>query len=282
MNPFNLRFSYPRRLLTFLVISLLSLVVAGIIMGGIMALGDAEDARLLRIATVVQDVVGFILPALATAVLVSSLPASMLGIDKMFTLRQLILAVALLVATMPVMNMIIDWNASITLPQWASGIEQFMRESEQRAAESVSVMLSGEGAGATLVSVLIVGVLAGVSEELYFRGTMQRLIGSDGVNRHLAIWLTAIIFSIFHFQFFGFFPRVLLGALFGYLLMWSGSIWLPALVHALNNSIYVISERHGYSDAVNQFGLTDIWLVVGSAIVSIVLIISLRKSARQC
>ena len=78
-------------------------------------------------------------------------------------------------------------------------------------------------AGATvpslIVSVLIVGVFAGFSEELFFRGAMQRIMMSTRLNLHVTIWVVAVIFSLFHFQFFGFMPRLLLGAYFGYLLV---------------------------------------------------------------
>ena len=42
-------------------------------------------------------------------------------------------------------------------------------------------------------------------------------------------------------QFYGFVPRMLLGVLFGYLLVWSGSLWLPVIAHLLNNGIAVIA-----------------------------------------
>ena len=55
------------------------------------------------------------------------------------------------------------------------------------------------------------------------------------------IWTAAILFSAFHLQFYGFFPRMLLGAYFGYLLYWSHSIWLPIFAHFINNAIAVIT-----------------------------------------
>ncbi|MCM1521148.1 MAG: CPBP family intramembrane metalloprotease [Muribaculaceae bacterium] len=278
MNQFKLRFDYLQRILIFLIISLICLIIAGIIMGIVLGAGDGANVRLMRIATVVQDVIGFILPSFATAVVISQLPASFLGVDKCFSLPQLVMAVGVMIASTPFMNLIIDWNSSITLPGWASGIEQAMRQAEDRAASSVGLMLSGDSTGATLVTLLIVGVLAGFSEELFFRGTLQRLLSSGRMSIHTSIWLGAVIFSIFHFQFYGFFPRVLLGAFFGYLLYWSGSIWLPVIIHAFNNSIYVLSTKHGVNEVVNQFGIGDTWLIVGSIIVTAVIIMWLSKS----
>lgn len=274
----NYRFDFARRLFYFLIVTLVCLLLAGVVMSVIMS-RDADQARLLRVATVVQDVLVFILPALITAIIVTQLPASMLGVDRMFSMPQLLLAVAVMIASTPAMNMLIDWNANLTLPSWAAGFEDYMRQAEESAARSIKVMLSGDGVGTTIVAVMIVGVMAGLSEELFFRGTLQRLLASGRMGPHAAIWLTAVIFSLFHFQFFGFFPRVALGAFFGYLLWWSGSIWLPVIIHALNNSVYVITERDPRVD-VGSFGLNDIWLVAASVIVTVILIRSLAITGR--
>jgi membrane protease YdiL (CAAX protease family) len=57
----------------------------------------------------------------------------------------------------------------------------------------------------------------------------------------VSIWVAAILFSAIHFQFFGFVPRVLLGALFGYLYYWSGNLWLAILAHFVNNGFSVLA-----------------------------------------
>lgn len=275
-----MRFDYLRRLFYFLIISLVCLLFAGVVMGVIMGAGDTSTVRQLRLATIVQDVVAFILPALVTAIIVTPLPASMLGADRMFRLSQLLMAVGAMIVSIPAMNILIDWNAHITLPESMSGIEEYLRRAEQQAAGTVEKMLGGEGAAQLVVSVLIVGVLAGLSEELFFRGTLQRLIGSGPLGIHATIWITAIIFSLFHMQFYGFFPRVILGAFFGYLLWWSGSIWLPVIIHALNNTVYVVTYRHPEINT-DSFGLGDIWLGLASVICTATLIIWLVKSRSQ-
>ena len=56
----------------------------------------------------------------------------------------------------------------------------------------------------------------------------------------MAVWTTAILFSAMHIQFYGFLPRMLLGAMLGYMLVWSGSLWLPILAHFINNGAAVV------------------------------------------
>jgi hypothetical protein len=59
-------------------------------------------------------------------------------------------------------------------------------------------------------------------------------------NIHLAVWLTAFLFSAIHFQFFGLVPRMVLGALFGYYFYWTGNIWLSVFGHSLNNGLTLV------------------------------------------
>ena len=70
-----------------------------------------------------------------------------------------------------------------------------------------------------------------------FRGVLQQLLGG---RRHVAIWLTAVIFSAIHMQFYGFVPRMLMGALFGYVFVWTGSLWVPIVMHFVNNGMAVL------------------------------------------
>jgi len=70
---------------------------------------------------------------------------------------------------------------------------------------------------------------------------LQRVIGKWTRNHHIIIWSAAILFSAFHMQFFGFLPRMLLGAYFGYLLYWTRNIWIPVFAHFVNNAFAVIS-----------------------------------------
>jgi membrane protease YdiL (CAAX protease family) len=91
------------------------------------------------------------------------------------------------------------------------------------------------------VNILMLAIIPALGEELIFRACFQKVFVRWTGNYHVAIWITAIVFSAIHFQFFGFFPRMILGALFGYLFVWSGNIWIPILAHFLNNGMAVLA-----------------------------------------
>lgn len=88
-------------------------------------------------------------------------------------------------------------------------------------------------------NILVIALLPAIAEELLFRGAVQRSFNRMFNNPHVAIWLAAFIFSAIHVQFFGFFPRMLLGAAFGYIYLWTGSIWYAMFAHFLNNAAAV-------------------------------------------
>ena len=276
------------RILYFLIAAFVGLIAASLIMG--VLLRDGASTPMLRVAAVVQDIGVFILPAILTAIIVSYKPASLLAIDKSVDSKLFFLACLTYICATPALETVVTLNNSMTFPESMSGIEQWMREMEKAAGEQVRVLLGGDSVADLVVNILIVGVLAGFSEELFFRGGLQRLMTTSGVNPHIAIWVTAFIFSVFHMQFFGFFPRLLLGAFFGYLLLWSGSLWLPVSIHILNNSIVVACQWAGdMSDTPLTDGASaggwNIALTVASLIVTARLIVLMSRRGtthREC
>lgn len=205
--------------------------------------GEITDQRSLYITlSVLQNLLAFCFPAWAVFRLSSNNPMQKLGITQNPGLLPMFLTIITLAAAMPVMNLIIDWNAGIHLSERAKELEQSLREMESNAEKVSQVILSTKTAGGLTVNILTVALLTGFSEELFFRGALQRILVSVTFNRHFAVWLAAFVFSLMHFQFFGFVPRLLLGAFFGYLYLWNGSIWINATAHAINNGIVVISQ----------------------------------------
>lgn len=257
-------------ILFFICAIVLCLVLTSVVTV-VVASGPTSPAR-LRIATVIQDIVLFILPAIMTAMVVTRYPARLLEIDRVPPLKPTLLAIATLLAAIPAMDYIVNWNESLLLPESMAGVEQWMKQSEESAKQIVKLLMSGTSVGSLIISLLIIGVLAGLSEELFFRGTLQRLMTPSRGSAHVAVWVTAFIFSAIHLQFFGFFPRLLLGAYLGYLLVWTGSLWVPILIHVLNNSIVVLTEwliDAGYMTArLDRLGsTTTTWdVALGSAV----------------
>lgn len=267
----KLIFTLPKRLFLFACLAIVGYFLTSVIAYFIIAkFGVSTPA--MRISAIMQDIFMMILPAILTALMITKLPAKFLTLTGRTSPKLIILAIVTLIVSAPAMNWIIEWNSSLPLPD---ELASKLRALEDNAASTIAILQGGHTIADLVMSVLIIGVAAGFSEELFFRATFQRLLTTGRVNPHIAIWAVAIIFSVLHLQFFGFLPRTLLGAFFGYLLLWSGSVWLPITIHILNNSIYVIAEFYtGAADTspVQTIGTASSWPV---ALLSLALTIPL-------
>lgn len=247
-------------------------------------------AAAYRISAVLQSVLVFITPALAVAMLSTRFPASLLAVDRLPSLKFTLTAIFTLIVSIPLMNIIIEWNQNLTFPESMSGIVQTFKDLEAKSEDSINIMTSGNSAGILIVNIMIVGIFAGLGEELFFRGGLMRLLGgAKSIGTHKAIWISAIIFSALHLQFFGFVPRMLLGVFFGYLLAWSGSLWLPILMHIINNSIIVtfewINQTNGTDIDINSIGTgsstSDIIILTLSIVLTVFSLFLLYKFSKQ-
>ena len=209
-----------------------------------------------------------------------------LYLDQSISMKSAIIAVFLVLLASPGINLLSYLNQQITLPECFSTIEVWMQQQEEAAAVLTERFLSSDSIGVFVVNILLMALLPAVAEELTFRGVLQHLFTARTCTHipHIAIWTTAIIFSAIHCQFYGFIPRMLLGAVFGYALAWSGSLWLPMLMHFTNNALAVIlyftAHKAGWdTSSMDAFGTGDTWWVgVLSLILVVVGIYLLRRS----
>ena len=256
-------------------------------MTGFLGRMNVKAEAVLKIAMILQDVFVFITPAVLTAMVATRLPARLLAVDTFPRLSTVALSLMTLLCAVPALNAIIVWNESLSLPESMAGVEQLMRQLEENAKAVTDSLMSGASVPSLILSIMIVGVFAGFSEELFFRGAMQRVLTSTMINTHLAVWIVAFVFSLFHFQFFGFVPRMLLGAYFGYLLIWTRSLWVPIITHIFNNSVVVIATWRSVNNPettvdIDKIG-TDLTTTQGivtalaSVILTVICLIVIKK-----
>lgn len=233
-----------------------------VIVGIIQMIVGSTSPKAMRIITLAQDVIAFIVPAIIAAIAVTRRPADFLSLTVKPALKPTLLACIVLATAMPAIEYIGNLNAQLPLPE---ALQQY----EQAAEESIDAIAGGSSIGSLILGVLLIGILAGFSEEIYFRGGMQNLFMSLRINKHIAIWIVAIIFSLMHFQFSGFVPRILLGAYFGYLIWWTGSVWVPIIAHALNNTIVVVvgwiymqNAPEAANESISNASISTDWLTV--------------------
>lgn len=231
---------------------LLLLILAGAVFSSLIVMGFfymiyglhadiTQYSDMMRLLQLISALGTFLFPALALAWLCSYNPKEYLSIGKMPKGHILLLTFLSIFLITPSISLTGILNKQMELPSFMEPIENWMRLQEETAEQLTLKLLAGRGIITLFFNLIVIAVAAGITEEFLFRGALQRIIGKWTYNHHIIIWSAAIIFSTFHMQFFGFLPRMLLGAYFGYLLYWTRNIWIPVFAHFVNNAIAVIS-----------------------------------------
>lgn len=202
--------------------------------------GESQDMLFLKIVQVGSSIGMFVLPPIFLG-LVEKNAGAYLRFEGPITGRlTMLVALLILAVAMPFIDLTGRINQEMSLPEWLSGLEQWMLEKEQQAEQLTYAFLKVESTWGLIGNLLVIAVVPAIGEELLFRGALQTIFLRWIKNPHVAIWLVAIIFSAIHMQFYGFLPRLVLGALFGYLFYWTKNLWYPILAHFLNNAAAVV------------------------------------------
>jgi membrane protease YdiL (CAAX protease family) len=164
-----------------------------------------------------------------------------LFINRKFNWIPVFLTVLVVIIFTAANSIFIEWNSNVHFPGFLKGFESWAREREDIAMELTKALTQFDSIGQLMLAMVVIAILPAIGEEIVFRGLIQNQILTASRNAHVAIWVSAFIFSAFHFQFFGFVPRLFLGGLFGYLYYWSGNLWLSILAHFVNNGFSVLA-----------------------------------------
>ncbi len=272
-------------------------VLTAIAMGAWMIIwGGPQSTESLKWLQFIQTTATFLIPPILCAWLWDEehKPFRWLRMDVPVQWQNILLAVVIMVCAVPGINLLADLNSRVELPKSLEFIEQILKSQEEAAAALTERFLQADTIGGLLLNIGLMALLPALSEELSFRGTLQQIIYKDQSGKvqstkvHLAIWITAFIFSAIHMQFYGFVPRMLLGAIFGYVFVWSGSLWVPITMHFVNNGLavlvyYLMGESENTKNIADTLGAGDTWYlgVFSILITSLGLLIFYRRTHKQ-
>ncbi|MEA4976094.1 MAG: CPBP family intramembrane glutamic endopeptidase [Paludibacter sp.] len=201
--------------------------------------GDLSDISSIKLAQFMQSLGLFVIPPFLLAYFWGEKPLQYLQINREPLSKDVLLAIIIMLSAVPAINLLGEINHTIHFPDSLSWLENQLIDMEERAEDLTLRMLEVDTVGGLLVNLGLIAIIPAIGEELFFRGILQQIL-QNKVKAHAAVWITAIIFSAIHFQFFGFIPRMLMGALLGYLFLWTGNIWVPVAAHFTNNAAAVL------------------------------------------
>ncbi|MBQ8722014.1 MAG: CPBP family intramembrane metalloprotease [Paludibacteraceae bacterium] len=208
-------------------------------------------------------------------------PFNQMSLNRGLSLKPGLVAFFFAVAALPLISMLAEWNKGMELPSFLASVEEIMRQMEESALAMTEKFLNTSSFGMMIVNLFVMALLPAVCEEMMFRGWLQRVLGNR-LNYHVAIWVSAFIFSAIHFQFYGFVPRMIIGAALGYLYCYTGSLWASIIAHFTNNAAAVITAflaYNGYTSInFDLIGTGDTWyLSVASVAVCLALMGIVKK-----
>ena len=251
--------------------------------------GGSHSTASLKWLQFMQTIATFLLPSILGAWIWSEdhKPFTWLRLTQITHWSHYLLAVGIMLCAVPGINLLADLNSRIVLPESLGFIEQILKQQEEAAAALTEQFLQADNIGVLLLNIGLMALLPALAEEVSFRGTLQQILAQGKLKGqiHIAIWATAFIFSAIHMQFYGFVPRMLMGAMFGYIFVWTGTLWVPILMHFTNNGLavmayYLIGENEESKNIADTFGAGDTWWVgvISLLITSLGLLIFYRRT----
>ena len=247
---------------------------------------DPSSIPLLKELQILQSIFLFIIPALIAGTLFERSSTGYFGMKKNPSGSILLVIFLIMMVSLPLMNWMVSLNEMMKLPASLGGMEQWMQETEDQAAQITEKFLDVHSLGGFAVNMLMIAVIPAIGEEMLFRGLFQRLLGEWFKNIHVAIFLAAFLFAAVHLQFYGLLPRMMLGVMFGYLYLWTGTLWAPVFAHFLNNGAAVLVSYLSNTGVIHadyeKFGSTDnVFLITGSVLFTGILLYAIFMISRR-
>ncbi|MBI9035701.1 MAG: CPBP family intramembrane metalloprotease [Bacteroidales bacterium] len=251
-----------------------------------MSAGNITDHMALAKYLQITNHIGMmVIPAIIFAWFAGKSVSSYMYLDHSPAPRTFFSIILISFVSIPFLSGIVEWNMNLTLPESMKGIEEWMRLKEDEAKFLTDAILSEKSLEALLMNMFMIAVVPAFSEEFVFRGVLYRILNKGFRNPHVAIIFASILFSAIHMQFYGFFPRFLLGMMFGYMVYFTGSIWPAMLAHFLNNGSAVIAGFVTDSTEIEQelegIGATSFLGMVLSLGLTLYLFYSIYKTEKK-
>jgi membrane protease YdiL (CAAX protease family) len=242
---------------------------------------------LLKFLQVLYSVGLFLVPAILSGFLIQRNTWKYLQADRISNHWIIILVITLMVISIPWINFTSFLNEKLSLPERWGDLMDKIRESDENSWDLMKAYLQTDNVGGLLINIFMVALIPALGEEFLFRGTLQRILAEWFRNEHLAVWIAALLFSLMHYQFLGLIPRVMLGALFGYLFVWTGSIWTAVLAHFINNGLAVIYYYIFFQGTLeiepDHIGMEEnaVLMIIASIVLTILLLAVIQRQRRE-
>lgn len=267
--------TFGSRLLIFLLLLIFGLVFSSVlgILISMMRGGGVMSITNMQITQVCNQVIGLLLPPLLYVMLVYEKPFNYLGCNELP--KWSLLGIVAMFTVLPFNAWVAKWNENIVFPESMAAWESKLKALHGTYETTSDLLMNGSN---LVIGIVIFGLLAAISEEFLFRSVIQKALVKLFKNAHIGIIVTALVFSAFHTDFYGFFPRFILGLMLGYMFWMSGSIWASIIMHFTNNAtivmLYFLNKKEVINIDVESVGSTNnAFFIILSLVVTVAIFI---------
>jgi uncharacterized protein len=228
--------------LLFVIILLLSIIGALLIFcinGGDLGFGSMQtesDRNLFRLTAFINHLTMFLMPPILTAYLLKENDwKNHISLVKTRRIDYFVLGFFLMIVSFPLVQYLMELNKMIPMPEW-------MHSMETSTNDAIKNVLKTDSIYELFLNVFIMAAVPAMGEEMVFRGFLQKQLQAHFNHNHVGIWLSAAIFSAIHGQFEGFFSRLVMGAILGYIFYFGRSLWVSIFAHFSFNALQIIGQ----------------------------------------
>lgn len=240
---------------------------------------DILPRNVLISIQVIQMVTLFVLPPVLFALFSKNDFIRLFSLNKPVIAQKYVFATLFAICLYPVMINFVDLVKQIPLPE---NIRLQAEEGDKLLEAAMKLLLDSKSFINFIIMLLIVGVGAGLTEELFFRGLLMPLIGEKTGSIWSAIIISAVLFSSLHGSIYNFIPIVLVGIMFGALYYKTQDLKLNIYIHALFNGLQVIlnylSQIEIIPVDIEEMDRFPIYIAIPCLILSIFLFQNIYKS----
>lgn len=192
----------------------------------------------VRLITITGQILFIFLPAIVLAKMVYEDVGEIIRI-RIPDWKEILLFCAGIIILTPLLQYFL-YIQNYLIVEWAkispaiNSLKSMLDSLNEMVESAYNNLLQVNNAFEAMLVIFAIAVVPAVTEEVMFRGFIQRSFEF----RLKPVWaalITAVFFGLFHFNFYGLIPLIALGFFFGFSAYMSNSIFIPIILHFLNN-----------------------------------------------
>lgn len=246
------------------------LKLQGVALQDVVDMTDKSPRRVIDAALIIQFLTAcgiFLLPALLFAYFTHPRPGKYLGLTKPGKSLQWVLVPVVMLGAAPLFLGIAEWISHFDL---GAGVKKAQEENDR----AFSALLSMSSPGHFIAAFLVLAILPGLSEELFFRGVIMKFVAKRSRSILPAIVFSSVMFALLHSNIYGMVSIFLAGMLLAAIYYLTGSLWCSIIAHIFYNGMQVIlSYAANYNDALKDIGEKNVvplsWILGGAVLFAV-------------